>query len=104
MSGVRCGSRLDQLLDLRRRLDLEIAQERMQSWRDGNGPRPQSLKPSHRFNSADILLREIGATAHDVKVWALEAGLISEVKRGRVGIDLVKAYASALAVAAVGAL
>lgn len=104
MSGVRCGTRLERLLDLRRKVDLEIEQERN---RQELGIRIVTTLPTRtvsrlQVNSVDEQLADLGVTSRDVKVWALEAGLISGVTRGRVSQRLVDAYRSAVLVAALG--
>lgn len=100
MSGVRCGTRLDQLRALRRRIDLEI----MVAAREEALARPiVRSRPERRGrNTVDEQLAELGVTSHDVKVWALQAGLVSEIKRGRIGQNLVDSYRSAVLVAALG--
>lgn len=40
------------------------------------------------------LLAELGVSAHDVKAWAVERGLLDTVRRGRVALQLVEAYAA----------
>lgn len=40
-------------------------------------------------------LADLGVTARDVKLWAVSAGLLDAVHRGRVKHDLVLAYADA---------
>lgn len=98
VSGIRSGTRLEQLEALRRRLDHEIAHERAQAAADGGRLvecHPVRLVVSSRKNTTDLRLEQLGVTAHDVKVWGVQAGLLDEVKRGRVALSLVEQYALA---------
>lgn len=94
MSGVQRGSRLEQLRRLRAQVDAEIHAEerRIELAR----PLPVTLKgPTGRKNIVDRTLAELGVTANDVKRWAVSAGLLDAVKRGRVSQRLVEQYADA---------
>lgn len=98
MSGIRFGSRLDQLRALRAQLDQEIANE---EYRDitGNPGRPTPPRAPRlvEVNRVDLRLRQLGVSSREVKVWAVAAGLIPEVKRGRVAEALVEQFAEARA-------
>lgn len=87
MSGVVTGTRLDQLKALRRRLDHEIAVE---ARRMLDGPRP--IRKATRPRSYTERLGGRGIEARQVKEWAVANGLLPEVKRGRVSLDLIEAY------------
>lgn len=94
MSGVRTGSRLEQLEALRARLDHEIAQERR---RLATTPRPaptRAPRPSEPRTPAGILhatLTDLGATPHDVRTWAREQG-VRIAERGPVPRVAIEAY------------
>lgn len=92
MSGVTTGTRLEQLRKLRTRIEQEIAAEERRLALEGMRV---FQRPARGRNRVDELLAELGATAGDVKRWALAAGLITEIRRGRVGLQLVEAYAQA---------
>lgn len=95
MSGVQVGSRLEQLRALRRRLDHEIATEERRIALDVPArPAPRPPRPTE-VNRVDVRLRELGVTAREVKEWAYDAGLILEIKRGRVSEALVEHFADA---------
>lgn len=87
VNGIRVGTRLEQLYQLRQRLNVEIEIEERKTGRRRKPPRP--AKP----NTVDQRLRELGVTTHDVKVWAVEHGVLPELKRGRIGLQLVETYA-----------
>ena len=105
MSGVRCGTRLEQLLDLRRQVNLQIELEVRNDPREaarlgltGGGdtpPRARQKSPGQSLNVAERRLAELGVSSTDVKAWAVQQGLLPEVKRGRIGINLVEQYAAA---------
>jgi hypothetical protein len=93
MSGVRTGTRLEQLYALRDRIALEIrAEERRLALQR---PNFEVFKKPGRRNAVETLLDDLGVTSRQVKEWAHATGLVDEVKRGRVGADLVNAYADA---------
>lgn len=52
-------------------------------------------KPARRAEHVLDRLTELGVTSNDVKVWAVSAGLLDAVRRGRVKASLVEAYAAA---------
>jgi hypothetical protein len=52
-------------------------------------------KPRCSKNAVEARLDELGVTARQVKEWVHATGLVDEVKRGRIGADLVNAYADA---------
>lgn len=63
-------------------------------------PLPQTVNRNgepkkHGPNRTDELLEELGVTAGDVKAWAVHQGILTQIKRGRVGIDIVELYALA---------
>lgn len=90
MSGVRTGTRLEQLHKLAARIQLEIEAELR---RHVPPARPKPEKPATQQTRVDERLRELGVTSRDVKQWAVQAGLRSHVQRGRVSLELVNAYA-----------
>lgn len=98
MTGVRVGTRLDQLLALRRQVDQEIATERRRLALDV-GHRPAATlhvdEPPPKGDASVAALARHRLTAKQVKVWAVSVGLLDEVKRGRVAADLVHAYVDA---------
>lgn len=81
MSGIKVGTRLEQLLRLRDRIDLEIQVEIAV-----NPPKPAN-KP-RRPPAREIKSRVI-------KQWAFEQGLIDHLPRGRVNPSLTEAYLAA---------
>lgn len=85
MSGISSGTRLQQLEELRQRIDQEIAYERRQH--------PTPRRPNE-IAATSVLLAELGVTAKHVKEWACTQGLIPVVARGRVALGLVEAYAA----------
>jgi hypothetical protein len=86
MSGVRqVGTRLDQLVVLRDRITYEIETERRNGRHNGHAMRDI---PS----SAEALMNTLGVTSRDVKEWAVERGLLTAVRRGRVSLAVVQAY------------
>lgn len=111
MSPVRTGPRLEHLLALQRRLEHEIAAERRKlALEDRDAPgrtlpgatpepveQPSSRARTARATAAETAARldRLGVNARQVKEWAITAGLLDEVKRGRVPGDLVAAYADA---------
>lgn len=95
MSGVVIGSRLEQLEQLAVKIAQEIAQERRARAIDCRFPRDQVVARVARTEPSDaVALRQLGVTAHDVRVWALAAGLPTP-RRGRVPVTLIDAYAEA---------
>lgn len=116
MSGIRTGTRAEALAALLRRTRHEVAQARRNSSRElprlleledrlhvelalpppvrpvvGRRPVPRPQQPTQER------LRALGVTSLQIKTWALEQGLITELKRGRVPPALVDAYAARLA-------
>jgi hypothetical protein len=93
MSGVRTGTRLEQLYALRDRIALEIrAEERRLSLQR---PAFEVFKKPRPKHTTELRLEQLGLTSRQVKEWAHATGLVDEVKRGRIGADLVNAYADA---------
>lgn len=97
MSGVRTGTRLEQLRALRARLDHEIAAELRRAAQEPD-PRPVTTarKSSRRRpatpNATSQLLEQLGVTAADVRAWARESGR-DVPAHGRLSLALVEAYA-----------
>lgn len=85
MSGVMVGSRLDQLVVLRDKITAEIEHERRRGWNNG---RAMVDVPT----SAEALMNTLGVTSRQVKEWAVQAGLLTAVRRGRVSLSIVQAY------------
>lgn len=115
MNGIRTGTREEQLTDLRRqiRVQLEIARvhnagdvarlEDLATKVDAalgieaakNPPADFEKFPKpHGPNVVDQILHELGVTTHDVRVWAIEAGLLDGVHRGRISRAIVECYAT----------
>jgi hypothetical protein len=96
VSGVQCGTYLERLEQLRQQVDQAIAAERRRVALEGPirlVARPHQQVP--RGNRVDMRLASLGVTALQVKEWAVEAGLLDQVRRGRVALSLVEAYADA---------
>lgn len=91
MSGVKVGTRLEQLERLQERIRQEIAVERRRLFLEGR-ERPHSATKAPRTNAVDHQLVALRVSAREVKEWALAEGLIEEIKRGRVSSELVDAY------------
>ena len=85
MSGVVCGTRLDQLVVLRDQILVEIERERRAGRHNG---RALVDVPT----SAEALMNTLGVTSRQVKQWAVEQGLLARVVRGRVSLAIVQAY------------
>lgn len=96
-------TRLERLLELRAKVDLAILDEQARrrritrealiAARAEARQRPDAgtgWRAAHA-TTAEIL-EQLGVTAHDIKVWAVENGLADEVKRGRVRLEHVDAY------------
>lgn len=88
MSGVRVGSRLEQLLELRRKVDLEIEAERR------NTPTPITRPRSSTTSSPWDGIPE-HVTSRQIKEWAIRQGLLERARRGRAPKHLVDAYRKA---------
>lgn len=87
--------RLEQLLALREAVDHEIRAIRR---RRGLADRRWQTDRRGRAASDDVMherLDALGTTSLGVKLWAVEAGLLEAVKRGRLSNDLIDAYAAA---------
>lgn len=82
------GTRLDQLVVLRDQITAEIEMERRRQWRNGHGSVPMPT-------SSEALMNALGVTSRDVKEWAVTAGLLTAVRRGRVSLTIVRAYQEA---------
>lgn len=110
MSGVKTGTRLDQLLELRRRLDMEIAAERrrealaVRRWetyerpKDDDGMTVDERRRAGTRRSDDATrqrLDQLGVTSLEVKQWAVRAGYLVRMVQGRVAAELVEKYADA---------
>lgn len=104
MSGVQSGDRLERLYRLRDQVNLEIQvieHERAMTPRSPGlatttlpKPKPAGVRPSDA--SAKELLAELGATTKQVKRWAVDAGLLPAVARGRVARSVIEDYAAAV--------
>lgn len=88
MSGVHVGTRLDQLVVLRDQVTAEIELERRKGWANGRGMLDIPT-------SAEALMNTLGVTSREVKAWAVDAGLLTAVRRGRVSLTIVRAYQEA---------
>ena len=100
MSGVRQGSHLEHLLQLRERVDEEIAKERVRS--AAADKRRAALAREQQEAAERITLEhlaeveriEADAPADLVRAWARESGIAVGV-RGRLSLDLRKQYIAA---------
>lgn len=90
MSGIRAGTRLDRLYDLRRQVEDEIARER----RRIELGIPFAAAPISAGQPV-ITLQDLGKTALEVRRWALDQGLIDRIATGRIPQWLIDAYAAA---------
>lgn len=108
MTGIRTGSRLEQLEALRRRLDHEIAVERRAAilaapctdhdtttGRQPTGKRAPTGTGKGSDAVAHARLEELGVTTRQVKQWAVSVGLIPALVRGRVALPIIEKYAEA---------
>lgn len=103
MSGVQTGSRLDRLLALRSQIDMEIAAERRKEALSAPPPAPENLtdyeiRSRRQKASAEVTrkrLAQLGVTSREVKEWAVRAGHLAAVTRGRVALDLIDDYVHA---------
>lgn len=96
MSGVRTGSRLEQLEALRARIDHEIAVERRRLIvEEGRRWITPGRRNSPAPSQGDQLLQQHAITASQVRTWALDHGLIDKIARGRVPTTLVQQYVEA---------
>jgi hypothetical protein len=82
----------DKLHRLNERLAGEIEALRPTPAPPAGQPRGKRQKAEDRVGRR---LEQLGVTAHDVRVWALEVGLIDRIRRGRIKGELVEAYAAA---------
>lgn len=97
---LQAEQRLDRLRKLRTLVDKEIreieAEEahraKKAAQRDAGKPRGRRQKAEDRVTKQ---LERLGVTAHDVKVWAHQTGLVDQVRRGRIKAELVDAYEAA---------
>ncbi|EFQ82724.1 hypothetical protein HMPREF0063_11933 [Aeromicrobium marinum DSM 15272] len=109
MPAVRTGTRLEALQRLQRRTKHEIDSARRRDDRyelkrladlaariDDEIRLASAGRPrSKRVEKVLPRMHDLCVTAREVKVWAVEAGLIPAVVRGRVSGALVEAYAAA---------
>lgn len=114
MSGVRTGTRLDQLRTLQKRTRHEIAAAKRREDRYGIRELEALAKriddeialiePPVIFREArtsrgtvplDQMLADLGVSSTEVKEWGVAQGLLDAVKRGRVSRVLVETYAAA---------
>lgn len=95
MSGVTVGSRLEQLEELRSRIEHEIAVERRRVALSVPLRPPSPIRSLVQVNRVDVRLAGLGVTSREVKEWAVDAGLLDRVHRGRVAAHLVEMFAEA---------
>lgn len=100
MTGVRVGSRLERLIQLRTKIDQEIAAEaRAAALRAPAKPQPEPkpgvAAPVCPPSTGDALLVELGVTGNEVKLWAVSVGLVDKVNRGPCPNSLIDEYATA---------
>lgn len=62
----------------------------------GSAQRPRRGRAQKASDRVTRRLEQLGVTSHDVKVWAVSAGLLDRVRRGRIRGELVEAYATAI--------
>lgn len=113
MGGIRTDTRLEALQRVRRRSLHELDHARAAADLSGlrrlhllihrldtaieaeGGPRFQTFEKPSKSPTDHVAdrLRLLGVTSHDVKVWAVEHGLVDRVRRGRIRMALVEAYA-----------
>lgn len=119
MSGIRSGTRLDQLQDLRRQITIRIEHARRNGMpaahlleladavdneiraEGGTPPPPPGFVVVRRHRStrppaphtSDLLMAQLGVTTPEVRAWAVENGLLRPGRRGRIGAAVVEAYA-----------
>lgn len=91
---IRVGSRLAQLIALHRAVGIEIEAERkVEALKDpGRPPMVKTPRKPQATSEGQARLIELGVTSAEVKAWALEVGLISEVARGRCAASLIDEY------------
>lgn len=101
MAGMFVGTKLDQLMYLRRKVDEQIRLEKRRLVLEGR-MRRQATKAAKAAKAAapapeavQARLERLGVDSIHVKRWAKATGLITEIKRGRVHPDLVNAYEKA---------
>lgn len=92
MSGVRTGSRLQQLERLAARIQYEIAVEHARLHLSDNNGCTSHEKPA---TTSTGRLEQLGVTSLEVKHWAVTVGLLHHVARGRIALSIVEAYATA---------
>lgn len=100
MNGIRHGSRLEQLLDLRRQVNLQIELETRENPTEAarlglTKPGGVAPKTPRHPNIVNRRLDQLGITSADVKAWAFREGIIPAIKQGRIGIALLEQYAAA---------
>lgn len=104
VSGIQDGDRLRRLYALRSQVNAEIATLERERALEPAGPgeplrnRPKP-RPAAAPNVVQRRLAELDVTSADVRRWALAHGL-TESRHGRIGVDLVEAYAEAHPMAA----
>ena len=92
MSGIRVGTRLDRLIDLRRQVDDEITRERR---RIELGVSPTATPTSTgQPEQPPVTLQDLGKTALEVRRWALDEGLVDRITTGRIPQWLIDYYAA----------
>jgi hypothetical protein len=99
VSGVRVGSRLEQLLALESRLKHEIEVERARERDLASGLHAEPLvfrRPVvDRTDTDDVVRRVPGGTPAEVRAWAVHHGLMPAGQSGRIKTDIFAAYADA---------
>lgn len=113
MSGVRSGSRAEQVRKLRQqtRIELHLAVSRgdyaaaerlcalmlkIDADRDAI-PIPRPLTQSRPLTASERMterIHSLGTTTRAIKEWAVSVGLLDAVRPGQVSADLVDAYAN----------
>lgn len=121
MSGIRAGTRLQQLQDLRRQITIRIEYARRNALpaghlldlaaavddeirAEGGTPPPPAgfvvvrrrRRPETRPrapHTSDLLMAQLGVTTPVVRAWAVENGLLRPGRRGRICAAVVEAYA-----------
>lgn len=97
MSGVQTGTKLERLQALERQVKHEIAVELRRLALDDTGRhRAVTITPRRRGDQdTQDRLTELGVTSKHVKEWAVQKGILTAVRQGRVARWIVEAYAAA---------
>lgn len=107
MSGVQTGTRLERLeqlltrikleIELERRLNPPARPERAPAKRPARKRAKRWIRPDTAARHAARMARceQLGVTQRQIKEWAVEQGLLDQVKRGSVAELIVEAWIQA---------